>query len=207
MSKLTLHAWGTPNGLKPVLMLEELGVPYELVKVHIGKGEQKTADFRAKNLNQRIPVLDVEIDGKPVSLSESAAILVHLAETHGDRFLPRSGATRALALQWAFFQMSAQGPMLGQLGFWKRRDPPNAEAIERYDVETRRVLGVLDERLGQARYLAGDEYTIADMLTFFWAHGVSYFGMTLAPWPHLERWVRELEGRPAVQRTLAITWP
>ena len=207
MSKLTLHTWGTPNGLKPLLMLEELGAPYELVKVNIGSGDQKTPEFRAMNLNQRIPVLATEIEGEPVALSESAAILVHLAETHQNRFLPAAGAERARALQWTFFQMAGVGPMFGQLGYWRRKEQKNEEAIERYLVETKRLYGVLDERLAQARYLAGDSYTIADMATIFWARSVGYFGLDLAAWPNVARWVQELEARPAVQRTLAMTFP
>lgn len=204
---LTLNTWGTPNGLKPLLMLEELGVAYELVKVDIGKGEQKTPEYRAKNLNQRIPVLETELDGERIAIAESAAILVHLAETHEHRFLPQSGKVRALALQWTFFQMGGVGPMFGQLGFWKRKEPNNAEAIERYLVEAKRLYGVLDERLGQARYLAGDEYTIADMTTLFWTRSPQYFGLSLDEWKNVARWVAELEQRPAVQRTLAISFP
>jgi GST-like protein len=113
MTKPKLLTWGTPNGLKPILMLEELGIEYDLVKIHIGKGEQKAASFHAKNLNERIPVLETTIDGEPISLSESAAILVHLAETHENRFFSASGLARARALEWVFFQMSAVGPMFG----------------------------------------------------------------------------------------------
>lgn len=207
MSALILSTWGTPNGLKPLLMLEELGVPYQLVKVDIGKGDQKTPEYRAKNLNQRIPVLETELGGENIAIAESAAILVHLAETHEHRFLPKEGIVRARALQWTFFQMAGIGPMFGQLGFWKRKEKPNEEAIERYLVETKRLYGVLDERLGQARFLAGDEYTIADMTTLFWARASHYFGLTLDEWKNVERWVRELEERPAVQRTLAISFP
>jgi len=206
MTKPILHSWGTPNGLKPILMLEELELPYELVKVNIGTGAQKTPEFIAKNLNGRIPVLETILDGATFDLAESAAILVHLAETNGNRFLPTNPATRAQVLQWTFFQMSAVGPMLGQLSYWRHRETPNDEAHERYLVETQRVYGVLDEQLGKSRYLAGDDYSIADMATLFWARGVAYFGLTLEPWPNVARWVAELEARPAVQRTLAIEW-
>lgn len=207
MTTLKLHAWGTPNGLKPVLMLEELGVPYELVKVDIGKGAQKAAEFHAKNLNERIPVLETEVDGKTVSIAESAAILVHLGETSGDRFLPRAPAARARVMQWTFFQMSAVGPMFGQLGFWRRRDPKNEEAIARYLTETQRIFGVLDEKLGQSAYLAGDDYSIADMATLFWCRRPEFFDLSLDTWPNVLRWVRALEERTAVKATLAITWP
>ena len=207
MTKPTLYAWGTPNGLKPVLLLEELGIPYDLVKVNIGKGEQKTPEFIAKNLNGRIPVLETVLDGAPIAISESAAILVYLAETNGHQYLAASGHARAQAMQWTFFQMSAVGPMFGQLGYWRRRDPKNAEAIERYETESKRVYGVLDEQLGRTRYLAGEAYSIADMSTLFWARGASFFGLSLDAWPNVMRWVHELDARPAVQRTLAITWP
>ncbi|MFO0617042.1 MAG: glutathione binding-like protein [Polyangiaceae bacterium] len=207
MTKPTLYTWGTPNGLKPILMLEELGVDYELVKVHIGKGEQKEASFHAKNLNERIPVLEDEIGGKRVALSESAAILIHLAETNGSRFFPTSGEPRARALEWTFFQMAAVGPMFGQVGFWKRKETKNAEAIERYEVESKRIYGVLDERLGAAKYLAGDEYSIADMCTIFWARAAERLGLSIDTWPNVKRWIGAIEERPAMQRTLALTWP
>jgi GST-like protein len=103
--------------------------------------------------------------------------------------------------------MSAVGPMFGQLGFWKRKEQKNEEAIARYLTETQRIYGVLDERLSKAKYLAGDEYTIADMTTLFWSRRPDFFGLTLETWPHVQRWVKDLEERPAVQRTLAVTWP
>src|SRR5262249_44401768 len=103
MTTPILYSWGTPNGLKPILMLEELGESYELVKVNIGKGEQHTPEFLARNANGRIPVLETDVDGERIAISESAAIMVHLAETHGDRFLPARGAARVRALQWSFF--------------------------------------------------------------------------------------------------------
>jgi len=202
----TLYTWGTPNGLKPILLLEELGADYELVKVHLGKGEQKTPEFLGRNLNGRIPVLDTTIDGSRVSIAESAAILVHLAERER-RFLPTEPAARARAMQWVMFQMSAVGPMLGQAGFFLRQRERNEGAIERYVNETKRILTVLDTQLSTNAHLAGDIYTIADMLTLFWVRNPTYFGLTLAEWPHLQRWVTALEARPAVQRTLAITFP
>lgn len=203
MTKPTLYTWGTPNGLKPILMLEELGIPYDLVKVNIGQGEQKTAEFLARNSNGRIPVLETTIDGSRVAIPESAAILVHLAETHG-RFLPSSGVTRARALQWSFFQMGAVGPMFGQAGHFLRASEKIPYAIDRYVDETKRIFGVLDQRLADSSHLAGDEYTIADMLTLFWTRTPDYFGLSLDEWPSVKRWVRALEERPAVQRTLAI---
>lgn len=207
MTKPTLYAWGTPNGLKPILMLEELGIPYDLVKVNIGKGEQKEASFHAKNLNERIPVLETEVDGAPISLSESAAILVHLAEANDNRFFARSGEARARALEWTFFQMAAVGPMFGQVGFWKRKETKNAEAIERYETESKRIYGVLDERLGKATYLAGDDYSIADICTIFWARSAERLGFSIDAWPNVERWITAIEERAAMRRTLAITWP
>ena len=206
MSKPVLYASNTPNGLKPLLLLEELEIPYELSKINLSKGEQKTASFHEKNLNDRIPVLDTEIDGVPISIAESAAILIHLAETHDHRFFPASGAAHVRVLQWTFFQMSAVGPMFGQLGYWRRREVKNTEAIERYEVETKRVYGVLNEQLGRTPYLAGESYSIADMATVFWARGFGYLGLTLEDWPHVARWLRDLEARPAMQRTLAIRW-
>lgn len=207
MSKPVLLTWGTPNGLKPVLLLEELGVPYELHKIHIGQGEQKTPAYHAKNPNERIPVLETTSGGAPLALSESAAILIHLAEAHENRFFAPSGPARDRALQWLFFQMSAVGPMFGQAGYWRRREPRNAEAVERYEAEAKRIYGVLDERLAASPFLAGDEYSIADVCTVFWARSAHYFGLSLDAWPNVARWVREIEARPAMQRTLAMTWP
>lgn len=207
MPKPTLFTWGTPNGLKPLLLLEEMGVEYDLVKVHIGQGAQKEAAFHAKNLNERIPVLEDDIDGKRVALSESAAILVHLAESRGSELLAKGGEARARALEWTFFQMSAVGPMFGQVGFWKRKETKNAEAIERYETESKRIYGVLDERLGAAKFLAGDAYSIADVCTVFWARAAERLGFSLDTWPNVKRWIAAIDERPAMQRTLAVTWP
>lgn len=201
-----LYTWGTPNGRKPLLLLEELGIPYELRRVNIGRGEQSTLDFRARNGNERIPVLETTIDGETVAIAESAAILVHLAEREG-RFLALSGAARARAMQWVMFQMSAVGPMLGQLGHFRRQQPDNERAIERFAVEARRIFGVLDSRLRDARYLAGDDYGIADMTTFFWTRKPAHYGVDVEAHPGVKRWLEELEARPAVQRTLAISFP
>lgn len=206
MTKPTLFTWGTPNGLKPLLMLEELEIPYEIVKVDIGKDEQKTPAFLSRNSNGRIPVLDTTIDGARTSMAESAAILVHLAEVHG-RFLAPSGIARVSTLQWSFFQMGSVGPMFGQAGHFLRASEKIPYAISRYVEETKRIYGVLDQRLAESPHLGGEEYSIADMLTLFWARRPDYFGLSLDEWPSVKRWVRALEERPAVQRTLAITFP
>ena len=166
---IDLYTWTTPNGVKPIIMLEETGLPHRIVPVNIGKNEQFAPDFVRINPNSKIPAM-VD-DG--VRIFESGAILIHLAEKAG-KFLPASGQARADVLGWLFFQVGSVGPMFGQLGHFrgaKREDP---YPLERYQKEVERLAGVLDKRLGEAEYLGG-EYSIADMATIGWARALGSY--------------------------------
>lgn len=195
---LDLYAWGTPNGKKIPIMLEELGLAYTLHKVDISKGQQQEAAFLALNPNGKIPAL-VDSDG-PVTVFESGAILIHLAEKTG-RFLPKEPQARAEVIEWLMFQMSAVGPMSGQLGFFKRAN--SAEGIARFEPEVKRIYGVLNGQLGKHEYLAGD-YSIADMATFPWILAHTFLGLELTELPHLKAWLVRVAARPAVKKALAV---
>jgi GST-like protein len=196
-----LHTWTTPNGIKPLIMLEELGLEYETHWVNIGKGEQLTPEFLKINPNGKIPAL---VDGD-TKIFESGAILIHLAE-RTDRFLPKAEKERALALSWVFFQVGGLGPMMGQYGFFSRQEEKIPLAIERYKKETERLLGVMDKRLAEADYLAG-EYGIADMMSYGWAKAYGMFGISADTIPNVAKWVERLNARPAVQRAVAMKPP
>jgi glutathione S-transferase len=198
-----LYSWTTPNGRKPHILLEELGLPFTVHAINIGKDEQKTPAFLALNPNGRIPALVHRPSGsEPVSIFESGAILIYLAELSG-RFLPSTGQARADALAWLMFQMSAVGPMFGQLGWFQRNDPSNTVAVNRYATEMQRIITVLDGALAKAPYLAG-EYSIADMATYPWVQGMTQLaGLDLAPYPHVARWCESMKARPAVQAAMA----
>ena len=198
---ITLYTWATPNGRKVSIMLEECALPYVVRPVDITRGEQFAADFIAINPNARIPAI-VDDEG-PLTIFESGAILVYLAEKTG-RFLPPVGPARYAALQWLMFQMGGVGPMFGQAHHFLRFAPePVPYAIERYGTETRRLYGVLDARLTEAAYLAGD-YSIADMATFPWVARHEWQRVDLADFPHVRRWFDEVGSRPAVRRGMAV---
>lgn len=203
---IELWSWSTPNGQKIHIALEELGLPYEVHPVDIGKGEQFAPAFLAINPNHRIPaIVDTDANGKIVTLFESGAILIYLAEKTG-RLLPTETVARATTLQWLMFQMSGVGPMFGQESHFSSYAPEKVPyAIDRYQKEVRRLLCVLDTRLGQAEYLAGPEYTIADIATYPWTRGVERRGgIDLAELPNLVRWRDAIKARPAVQRGLLV---
>ncbi len=195
---IDLYTWTTPNGLKPLVMLEETGLPYRAIPVDIGKGEQFAADYVRINPNAKIPAM-VD-DG--LRVFESGAILIHLAEKTG-RFLPEAGQARADVLGWLFFQVGSVGPMFGQLGHFrgaKREDP---YPLERYTKEVERLAGVMDARLGESEYLGG-EYSIADMATIGWARALdSYLKLDMTRWPNLSRWIAAVVARPAFRRASA----
>jgi GST-like protein len=207
---ITLYTWSTPNGRKISIMLEELGWPYEVRPVNIGKDEQFAPDFLKVAPNNKIPALvDDEAEGGPLSIFESGAILVYLAEKSG-KFLAPSGAARFKALEWLFWQVGGLGPMLGQLGFFAKRSPEKAPlAIRRFTEEADRLLGVMDRRLTEVSYLAGADYSIADMATYPWTLAATSFlndvlSDSLASKPALDRWLRAVGERPAVQRGMAV---
>jgi GST-like protein len=182
-------------------MLEETGLPYRAYRLRLAKGDQHHKQFMAMNPNGRIPV--IRDTAKDFVLAESGAILFYLAEQSG-KFFPQGEKQRYRTLQWAMFQMAHVGPMLGQLWHFMHADPPNPNAVERFYKECDRIYGVLNAQLADARYLAGDEYGIADMLTFPWADSPADYGYRIDDYPHLRRWLAEIAARPAVQRGLKV---
>ena len=190
-------AVGTPNGAKVSIMLEECGLPYRAYRLRLTKGDQLHPQFVAMSPNGRIPA--IRDTAKDFTLAESAAILFYLAEQSG-KFNPQDEKLRYRALQWAMFQMGHVGPMLGQLWHFMHADPPNPKAVERFYKECNRIYGVLNERLADSKFLAGDEYGIADILTFAWADSPADYGYRNDDYPHLRRWLAEIAARPAVKR-------
>lgn len=202
---LDLYTWGTPNGRKVSIMLEECGLPYRVHAVDIGKAEQDLPAFRAINPNGKIPaIVDANgPDGAPFTLFESGAILLYLAQKTG-RFLPREERRRFEALQWLMFQMAGVGPMFGQAHhFLRAAKQPVPYAIERYTGETRRLYGVLDSHLAIHEHLA-DEYSVADMATYPWVARHEWHRVELADFPHVRRWFEALGARPAVARGMRV---
>ncbi len=202
---IDLYTWSTPNGRKVSIMLEELALPYRVHAVNIGKGDQFKAEFVAINPNSKIPaIVDSEgPDGKPMSLMESGAILVYLSGKTG-KLLPESVRGRYEALQWLMFQMGGVGPMFGQVHhFLRSAKEPVPYGIERYTTETRRLYGVLDARLAQQKYLAG-EYSIADIATYPWVARHEWHKTRLEDYPQVKRWFDAISQRPAVQRGMRV---
>jgi GST-like protein len=202
---IDLYYWTTPNGHKITIFLEEAGVPYRIVPVNISKGEQFKPDFLKISPNNRMPaIVDHEPVGvdAPVSVFESGAILLYLAEKTG-KFLPKDLRGRAEVLQWLFWQMGGLGPMAGQNHHFSNYAPEKIPyAIERYVKETNRLYGVLDKRLGDRPFIAG-AYSIADMAAYPWIVPYERQGQRLADFPHLKRWFEAVADRPAVKRAYA----
>ena len=202
---IDFYFWTTPNGYKPMLFLEETGVPYTIVPVNIGKGEQFEPEFLKISPNNRIPAIvdHAPADGgTPVSVFESGAILLYLAEKTG-RFLPADVAGRTEALQWLFWQMGGLGPMGGQNLHFSAYAPQKIPyAIDRYAKETERLYGVLDRRLAESEFVAGD-YSIADMASYPWVLRLTREGENLEEFPHLKRWFETIAARPATIRAYA----
>ena len=203
---IDLYTWPTPNGHKIQIALEELGLPYTVIAVDIGEGDQFKPEFLKISPNNRIPAI-VDHDGpkgKPMALFESGAILIYLAEKTG-KLLAAKGNARYAAIQWLMFQMGGIGPMLGQAHHFRtyaREKIPYA--IERYTSEAKRLYSVLDRRLGEAAYLAGADYGIADIATFPWLRSWEKQGVTLPDYPNVQRWFDAIAARPAVQRGLQV---
>lgn len=211
--RIQLYSLPTPNGVKVSIMLEELGLPYEPHLVDINKNENKLPEFESLNPNGKIPaIVDPNgPDGKPIGLFESGAILMYLAEKTG-RFLPTDAAGRWEAIEWVFFQMSAIGPMFGQVGFFHKfagREFEDKRPLERYVNESRRLLGVLNKRLEGRTWIVGDEYTIADIATIGWVNNlVTFYGarelVRFDEYENVIAWLERGMSRPAVQRGLKI---
>lgn len=196
---IRVHAFATPNSVKVPIALEELGLPYELMAVNVRKGEQKEEAFVALNPNGKVPVL---VDDGLV-LTESAAILVYLAEKTG-KLLPSDGDTRARVFEQLFFHASALSPAFGNAGFFKRSSPePQPIAEARFTMEAERILDLLDRKLAGQVFMAGEEFTIADIAHFGWLWRRQFPGLTLDCRANLSRWYEMVAERPAVQRAIS----
>ncbi len=202
---IELYTWGTPNGRKISIALEELGLAYNVHRINIGAGEQFAPAYLAINPNAKIPsIVDAEgPEGKPIAMMESGAILVYLSEKTG-KLLPKTAHARYEALQWLMFQMGGVGPMFGQVHHFVRSAKEQVPyAIERYIREKDRLYGVLDKRLGESEYLAG-EYSIADIATYPWVARHEWHKTDLNSFPNVKRWFDKIGARPAVQRGMAL---
>lgn len=206
MAPIELYSWPTPNGHKIHIALEEMGLPYVAHAVDIGAGDQFQPAFLQISPNNKIPaMLDPDgPDGRPIALMESGAMLIYLAEKSG-QFLPPDRCGRASVMSWLMFQMAGVGPMLGQVHHFLHYAPePLPYAIQRYTDESTRLYRVLDQRLGNSPYLAGDDYSIADITTFPWIRSWEKQGQDLAAHPHLQRWFETISLRPAVLRGVQV---
>lgn len=199
---IDLYTFTTPNGRKVSILLEELGISYNVHKIDITKGEQFSPDFVGINPNSKIPVIiDHETE---ITVFESGAILMYLAEKTG-KFWPKETKSRYQVMEWLMFQMASVGPMFGQFNHFNRFAPEKVPyAIARYEQETLRLYGVLNGQLADRPYIAGEDYTIADIALYPWVASYEFMGLTLEKHPHLKRWVEILQERPAVQRGMAV---
>jgi GST-like protein len=206
---IDLHYWPTPNGHKITMFLEEAGLPYRVVPVNIGAGEQFKPEFLAISPNNRMPAIvdhTPSDGGKPISVFESGAILLYLAEKT-EQFMPEHARGRACVLEWLFWQVGGLGPMAGQNHHFSRYAPERIPyAIERYVKETNRLYGVLDRRLAGREFVAGD-YSIADMAAYPWIVPHEAQGQKLADFPNLERWFAAVGRRPATIRAYQVGKP
>lgn len=201
---IELFGGDTPNVLKVIIAVEELGLEYNLNHFDI-VNNQDDPNFRAVNPNGRIPaIIDFKgVDGTPLPLAESGAILYYLAEKHG-RFYPTDLKKRYATMQWLMFQMSGIGPMFGQYVYFSRRVENQPHGHDRYATEVLRLYDVVEKRLGESRFLACDEYTIADMATFPPMRYVKVTGMDRSNYPNINRWMDEIAARPAVERAMKV---
>jgi GST-like protein len=203
---IDLYYWTTPNGHKVTMFLEEAGLPYRIIPVNISAGDQFKPEFLAIAPNNRIPaIVDHDVAGGPVSLFESGAILLYLADKIG-RFIPPAAQVqpRAEVLQWLFWQMGGLGPMAGQNHHFSQYAPEKIPyAINRYVNETNRLYGVLNKRLADRDFMAGSAYSIADMASYPWIVPHERQGQKLEDFPHLKRWFEAVRARPATERAYA----
>ncbi|MEM8916106.1 MAG: glutathione binding-like protein [Pseudomonadota bacterium] len=200
------YTWPTPNGRKASIALEEMGLAYNVKLVDLSAKEQFKPEFLALNPNNKIPVIvDPDgPDGEPHTVFESGAILLYLARKTG-QFLPSDPKALSIVEQWLFFQTANVGPMFGQLYHFARTAPEQIDyAIKRYETEMERILRVLDGRLSKTAYIAGDDYTIADMAAFPWVAAGKMLGSELTSYPSLKSWTDRVSGRDAVQRGMAV---
>ncbi len=203
---IEVYSWATPNGHKVHIMLEECGLPYRVKAVNIGAGDQFKPEFLAVSPNNKIPaIVDPEgPDAERIALFESGAILVYLAAKTG-RFMPSDLRAKYEVLQWLMFQMGGVGPMLGQTHHFRVYAPEKIDyAIERYTNEAKRLYGVMNKRLAKSKYIAGAEYSIADISIFPWLRSWKNQGIEWNDYPHLKGWFDEIAGRPGVQRGVEV---
>jgi GST-like protein len=207
---IDIHYWPTPNGKKVTILLEELGLPYRIVPCNIGKGDQFKDEFLAIGPNNRMPAM---VDhkpaggGAPVTIFESGAIMMYIAEKAG-RFYPQDLRGKWEVTQWVIWQMANQGPKSGECGHFRRLGDTRGDqsyAVTRFTDEVNRLYGVLNNRLYDRPYLAGDEYTIADIISYPWTVNWQGQGQDINEFKYFKRWFEELGARPAVQRGMAVT--
>ena len=205
-SMIEVYSWATPNGHKVHIMLEECGLPYRVIPVDIGAGDQFKPEFLRISPNNKIPAINDPDgpDGAPMTMFESGAILLYLASKTG-QFLPTGTRARFEVLEWLMFQMGGVGPMLGQAHHFRIYAPEKIEyAVNRYTNEARRLYGVMNTRLAKSKYIAGPQYTIADMAIFPWLRSWKNQGIEWVDYPHLKGWFDEIAARPAVMRGVEV---
>ena len=206
---IDLHYWPTPNGKKVTILLEECGLPYRVVPCSLFEGDQFTDEFLKISPNNRMPAMvdpEPEGGGEPIALFESGAIMLYIAEKAG-QFYPLEPHARHEVNQWVFWQMANQGPKTGECGHFRRLGDDRGDqsyAVRRFTDEVNRLYGVMNNRLYDRSYLAGDEYTIADMISYPWTVGWESQGQDLEEFPYFKRWFEELGARPGVQRGMDV---
>lgn len=206
---IDLHYWPTPNGKKVTILLEECGMPYKMIPCHIARGDQFTDEFLKISPNNRMPALvdhDPPGGGEPVSIFESGAMMMYVAEKAG-RFYPQDLRTRYEVNQWLIWQMANQGPKSGECGHFRRLGDDQGDqsyAVRRFTDEVNRLFGVLNNRLYESRYLAGDAYTIADMICYPWAVLWEAQGQDINEFAYAKRWLDELAERDAVKKGMEV---
>ncbi len=207
---IDIHYWPTPNGKKVTVLLEELALPYRIVPCNIGKGDQFQDAFLGISPNNRMPAMvdhEPTDGGAPIAIFESGAIMMYIAEKAG-RFFPQDARTKAEVTQWVIWQMANQGPKSGECGHFRRLGDTQGDqsyAVRRFTDEVNRLYGVLNNRLHDRRYLAGDDYTIADMISYPWTVNWAGQGQDIEEFKYFKRWFEEIGARPAVRRGMAVT--
>jgi len=206
---IDLYYWPTPNGKKVTILLEECGMPYKIVPLNIGRGDQFAKEFLKLNPNHRMPTMvdhEPKGGGAPISLFESGAIMMYIAEKAG-KFWPQDLRGKYAVMQWVMWQMANQGPKLGEAGHFRRLGPDAGDqtyAIRRFTDEANRLYGVLNYRLHDSPYLAGSEYSIADMIAYPWTMAAKAQGQDIDEFKYFKRWFDELSNRPAVKHGMAV---
>jgi GST-like protein len=207
---IDLYFWPTPNGKKVSILLEEVGLPYRMIPLDIGQGQQFSREYLALNPNHRMPaIVDHEpLGGAPISVFESGAILMYVAEKAG-RFWPQTPREKYEVAQWVMWQMANQGPKFGESGHFRRasQKPENGDlkyALRRFDDEVNRLFGVMNNRLYDRPYLAGADYSIADMISYPWSLNWQTLGQNLDEFKHVRRWLDDVGSRPAVKRGMDV---